>query len=63
MDEYKKARGLGTDYSARDKIAVLYAEGDIVDGSTAEGVIGEENMPGNCVRSASMTKSKPSFYG
>ena len=42
MDAYKKARGLGTNFSARDKIAVLYAEGDIVDGSTTEGVIGGE---------------------
>lgn len=42
MEEYKRVRGLGTDFKAKDKIAIVYAEGDIVDGSTMEGVIGGE---------------------
>lgn len=36
IEEYFKAKGKGTDFSSKDKIAVVYAEGTIMDGENGD---------------------------
>lgn len=42
IKDYNKARPIKKDYGAKHKIAVLYAEGDIVDGKGENGSVGDE---------------------
>ena len=42
LANYSKAKGSGQDYSVKDKIAVVYAEGTIQDGEGKAGAIGDE---------------------
>ncbi len=39
LTRYKKAKGISTDFSIKDQIAVVYAEGEIVDNNDQEGLI------------------------
>jgi protease-4 len=41
LNDYAKSTGSGKDYSAKDKIAVIYAEGNILSGKTDPGAIGD----------------------
>jgi protease-4 len=41
LNEYLKASGSKKDFSAKDKIAVIYAEGNIIDGNSQPGSIGD----------------------
>lgn len=56
LDKYKKVKGGATQGSSKNRIAVIYAEGDIVDG---EG--GDDNIGGNryaeAIRNARMDKN------
>jgi len=42
LKDYHKTRKPTTDYSVKDKIAVIFAEGSIVDGKGANGSVGDE---------------------
>ena len=42
LKDYHKTRKPATDYSVKDKIAVIFAEGSIVDGKGANGSVGDE---------------------
>jgi protease-4 len=42
LSDYAKASKAGKDYSIKDKIAIIYAEGAIVDGKGTPGTIGDE---------------------
>lgn len=42
LADYAKSKGSGQDYSAKDRIAVVYAEGSIVDGKASPGTIGDD---------------------
>lgn len=42
LADYAKSKGSGQDFSAKDRIAVVYAEGSIVDGKASPGTIGDD---------------------
>jgi protease-4 len=42
LADYAKSKGSGQDYSAKDRIAVVYAEGSILDGKGNPGEIGDD---------------------
>lgn len=42
LDDYHKSKGSVSDYSAKDRIAVVFAEGSIIDGKGDPGAIGDD---------------------
>ena len=42
LKEYNRSKPVSTNYKSRDKIAVIYAEGTIIDGAGANGSIGDD---------------------